>query len=129
LAEAVASGSSCKNLVLVTFQVAHGSVFTDLLCYPYSVTPEDWYCTTEHPLRSVGRRTWLCVFDPKADGCPDLKDPQKFKEFLQDKYEKKKWLPTPHNLVLRHYHCPLPNQILHGQPPPPPGTQTAKRWK
>ncbi|XP_007551355.1 arf-GAP domain and FG repeat-containing protein 2 isoform X1 [Poecilia latipinna] len=39
----------------------------------------------------VGRRTWLCVFDPKADGCPDLKDPQKFKEFLQDKYEKKKW--------------------------------------
>ncbi|XP_038140863.1 arf-GAP domain and FG repeat-containing protein 2 isoform X2 [Cyprinodon tularosa] len=39
----------------------------------------------------VGRRTWLCVFGPKADGCPDLKDPQKFKEFLQDKYEKKKW--------------------------------------
>uniref|UniRef100_A0A3B3XGV5 Arf-GAP domain-containing protein n=1 Tax=Poecilia mexicana TaxID=48701 RepID=A0A3B3XGV5_9TELE len=39
----------------------------------------------------VGRRTWLCVCDRKADGCPDLKDPQKFKEFLQDKYEKKKW--------------------------------------
>ncbi|KAM4536337.1 arf-GAP domain and FG repeat-containing protein 2 isoform 2-T2 [Odontesthes bonariensis] len=39
----------------------------------------------------VGRRTWLCVFDPKADGCPDMKDSQKFKEFLQDKYEKKKW--------------------------------------
>uniref|UniRef100_A0A1A7XYA2 Zgc:114045 n=1 Tax=Iconisemion striatum TaxID=60296 RepID=A0A1A7XYA2_9TELE len=39
----------------------------------------------------VGRRTWLCVFDLKADGFPDLKDSQKFKEFLQDKYEKKKW--------------------------------------
>ncbi|KAK9524763.1 hypothetical protein VZT92_017131 [Zoarces viviparus] len=39
----------------------------------------------------VGRRTWLCVFDPKTDGCSDMKDPQKFKEFLQDKYEKKKW--------------------------------------
>uniref|UniRef100_A0AAQ5X0S0 Arf-GAP domain-containing protein n=1 Tax=Amphiprion ocellaris TaxID=80972 RepID=A0AAQ5X0S0_AMPOC len=39
----------------------------------------------------VGRRTWLCVFDPKADGCSDMKDSQKFKEFLQDKYEKKKW--------------------------------------
>ncbi|KAM6909079.1 arf-GAP domain and FG repeat-containing protein 2 [Xenentodon cancila] len=39
----------------------------------------------------VGRRTWLCVFDPKADSFPDLKDSQKFKEFLQDKYEKKKW--------------------------------------
>lgn len=39
----------------------------------------------------VGRRTWLCVFDPKADGCANMKDSQKFKEFLQDKYEKKKW--------------------------------------
>ncbi|XP_028998713.1 arf-GAP domain and FG repeat-containing protein 2 isoform X2 [Betta splendens] len=39
----------------------------------------------------VGRRTWLCVFDPKTDGCADMKDSQKFKEFLQDKYEKKKW--------------------------------------
>ncbi|XP_071765559.1 arf-GAP domain and FG repeat-containing protein 2 isoform X1 [Centroberyx gerrardi] len=39
----------------------------------------------------VGRRTWLCVFDPKTDGCSDMRDSQKFKEFLQDKYEKKKW--------------------------------------
>ncbi|XP_029311100.1 arf-GAP domain and FG repeat-containing protein 2 isoform X2 [Cottoperca gobio] len=39
----------------------------------------------------VGRRTWLCVFDPKTEGCSDMKDSQKFKEFLQDKYEKKKW--------------------------------------
>ncbi|XP_074518301.1 arf-GAP domain and FG repeat-containing protein 2 isoform X1 [Halichoeres trimaculatus] len=39
----------------------------------------------------VGRRTWLCVFDPKTDGCSNMKDSQKFKEFLQDKYEKKKW--------------------------------------
>uniref|UniRef100_A0A3P9KJS4 Arf-GAP domain-containing protein n=1 Tax=Oryzias latipes TaxID=8090 RepID=A0A3P9KJS4_ORYLA len=39
----------------------------------------------------VGRRTWLCVFDPKTNRLPDMKDPQKFKEFLQDKYEKKKW--------------------------------------
>lgn len=39
----------------------------------------------------VGRRTWLCVFDPKTDCCSDMKDSQKFKEFLQDKYEKKKW--------------------------------------
>uniref|UniRef100_H3CXR7 ArfGAP with FG repeats 2 n=1 Tax=Tetraodon nigroviridis TaxID=99883 RepID=H3CXR7_TETNG len=39
----------------------------------------------------VGRRTWLCAFDPKTSGCPDTKDSQKLKEFLQDKYEKKKW--------------------------------------
>ncbi|XP_010886115.1 arf-GAP domain and FG repeat-containing protein 2 isoform X2 [Esox lucius] len=39
----------------------------------------------------VGRRTWLCAFDPKTDGCFDKRDSQKLKEFLQDKYEKKKW--------------------------------------
>ncbi|KAM6949589.1 arf-GAP domain and FG repeat-containing protein 2 [Aplochiton taeniatus] len=39
----------------------------------------------------VGRRTWLCTFDPKTDGGFDKRDSQKLKEFLQDKYEKKKW--------------------------------------
>ncbi|XP_043100208.1 arf-GAP domain and FG repeat-containing protein 2 isoform X2 [Puntigrus tetrazona] len=39
----------------------------------------------------VGRRTWLCIFDPKTDGCFDARDTQKLKEFLQDKYERKKW--------------------------------------
>ncbi|XP_077598753.1 arf-GAP domain and FG repeat-containing protein 2 isoform X2 [Stigmatopora nigra] len=41
----------------------------------------------------VGRRTWLCALEPKVDGrhACDAKDSQKFKEFLQDKYEKKKW--------------------------------------
>ncbi|XP_016143457.1 arf-GAP domain and FG repeat-containing protein 2-like [Sinocyclocheilus grahami] len=39
----------------------------------------------------VGRRTWLCIFDPKTDGCLDARDTQKLKEFLQDKYERKKW--------------------------------------
>ncbi|TRY96356.1 hypothetical protein DNTS_000522 [Danionella cerebrum] len=39
----------------------------------------------------VGRRTWLCSFDPKSDGCFDGRDTQKLKEFLQDKYERKKW--------------------------------------
>ncbi|KAJ8254776.1 hypothetical protein GJAV_G00197230 [Gymnothorax javanicus] len=39
----------------------------------------------------VGKRTWLCAFDPKTDGCFDPRDAQRLKEFLQDKYEKKKW--------------------------------------
>ncbi|XP_052416787.1 arf-GAP domain and FG repeat-containing protein 2 isoform X2 [Carassius gibelio] len=39
----------------------------------------------------VGRRTWLCIFDPKTDGCFDARDTRKLKEFLQDKYERKKW--------------------------------------
>lgn len=39
----------------------------------------------------VGKRMWLCTFDPKTDGSFDPRDSQKFKEFLQDKYERKKW--------------------------------------
>ncbi|XP_046708174.1 arf-GAP domain and FG repeat-containing protein 2 isoform X2 [Silurus meridionalis] len=39
----------------------------------------------------VGKRMWLCTFDPKTDGCFDTRDSQKFKEFLQEKYERKKW--------------------------------------
>ncbi|MCJ8731431.1 hypothetical protein PDJAM_G00199550 [Pangasius djambal] len=39
----------------------------------------------------VGKRMWLCTFDPKTDGSFDTCDSQKFKEFLQDKYERKKW--------------------------------------
>ncbi|KAM9501609.1 arf-GAP domain and FG repeat-containing protein 2 isoform 2-T2 [Clarias gariepinus] len=39
----------------------------------------------------VGKRMWLCTFDPKTDGSFDRRDSQKFKEFLQDKYERKKW--------------------------------------
>uniref|UniRef100_A0A3B3S0P4 ArfGAP with FG repeats 2 n=1 Tax=Paramormyrops kingsleyae TaxID=1676925 RepID=A0A3B3S0P4_9TELE len=39
----------------------------------------------------VGKRTWLCAYDPKTDGCFDTRDAQRLKEFLQDKYEKKKW--------------------------------------
>ncbi|XP_035263408.1 arf-GAP domain and FG repeat-containing protein 2 isoform X2 [Anguilla anguilla] len=45
----------------------------------------------ELPHRHVGKRTWLCAFDPKTDGCFDARDAQRLKEFLQDKYEKKKW--------------------------------------
>ncbi|KAI5625842.1 hypothetical protein C0J50_14593 [Silurus asotus] len=39
----------------------------------------------------VGKRMWLCTFDPKTDGGFDTRDSQKFKEFLQEKYERKKW--------------------------------------
>ncbi|TSK77056.1 Arf-GAP domain and FG repeat-containing protein 1 [Bagarius yarrelli] len=39
----------------------------------------------------VGKRMWLCTFDPKTDGSFDTRDSQKLKEFLQDKYERRKW--------------------------------------
>ncbi|CAK6952889.1 arf-GAP domain and FG repeat-containing protein 2 isoform X3 [Scomber scombrus] len=79
----------------------------------------------------VGRRTWLCVFDPKTDACSDMKDSQKFKEFLQDKYEKKKWHFSksknrrdvegpwsPGVQAVPPSHGPLANQVPpHNMPP------------
>ncbi|XP_037117960.1 arf-GAP domain and FG repeat-containing protein 2 isoform X3 [Syngnathus acus] len=77
----------------------------------------------------VGRRTWLCAFEPKTDGCSDMKDSQKFKEFLQDKYEKKKWHfsknknrrdvegPWSPGVQTVLVHGPLAGQPLHNLPP------------
>lgn len=37
------------------------------------------------------RRVWLGTFNPRTSLLPDSRDPQKVKEFLQEKYEKKRW--------------------------------------
>ncbi|XP_051982805.1 arf-GAP domain and FG repeat-containing protein 2 isoform X2 [Xyrauchen texanus] len=74
----------------------------------------------------VGRRTWLCMFDPKADGCFDARDTQKLKEFLQDKYERKKWHFSK-NKIRRDAETPwgpgvqavpAPHGPAQSQPPP-----------
>ncbi|XP_030330424.1 arf-GAP domain and FG repeat-containing protein 2 isoform X2 [Strigops habroptila] len=41
------------------------------------------------------RRVWLGTFDPRTSARPDARDPQRLKEFLQDKYEKKRWYVAP----------------------------------
>nr|XP_006114714.1 arf-GAP domain and FG repeat-containing protein 2 isoform X2 [Pelodiscus sinensis] len=44
------------------------------------------------------RKVWLCSFDPRTSLLPDSRDPQKVKEFLQEKYEKKRWyVPVDQN--------------------------------
>ncbi|XP_058490068.1 arf-GAP domain and FG repeat-containing protein 1a isoform X3 [Solea solea] len=35
--------------------------------------------------------TWLGLYDDRTTSIPDFREPQKVKEFLQDKYEKKRW--------------------------------------
>lgn len=34
---------------------------------------------------------WLGLYDDRNVAIPDFREPQKVKEFLQDKYEKKRW--------------------------------------
>ncbi|KAH0626037.1 hypothetical protein JD844_000736 [Phrynosoma platyrhinos] len=41
------------------------------------------------------RKIWLGTFDSRTSLLPDSQDPQKVKEFLQEKYEKKKWYVSP----------------------------------
>ncbi|XP_055520932.1 arf-GAP domain and FG repeat-containing protein 1-like isoform X3 [Leucoraja erinacea] len=43
----------------------------------------------------VCRQIWLGLFDSRSSVIPDYRDPQKIKEFLQDKYEKKRWYVPP----------------------------------
>ncbi|XP_043858297.1 arf-GAP domain and FG repeat-containing protein 2 isoform X3 [Dromiciops gliroides] len=43
----------------------------------------------------VCRKIWLGLFDTQTSLVPDSRDPQKVKEFLQEKYEKKRWYVPP----------------------------------
>ncbi|KAM7399492.1 hypothetical protein PAMP_018759 [Pampus punctatissimus] len=41
------------------------------------------------------KQIWLGLYDDKTSSIPDFREPQKVKEFLQEKYEKKKWYVPP----------------------------------
>ncbi|XP_068136626.1 arf-GAP domain and FG repeat-containing protein 1 isoform X9 [Hyperolius riggenbachi] len=43
----------------------------------------------------VCKQIWLGLFDDRSSAIPDFRDPQKVKEFLQEKYEKKRWFVPP----------------------------------
>ncbi|XP_016363228.1 arf-GAP domain and FG repeat-containing protein 1-like isoform X1 [Sinocyclocheilus anshuiensis] len=43
----------------------------------------------------VCKRIWLSLYDDRNLAIPDFREPQKVKEFLQDKYEKKRWYVPP----------------------------------
>uniref|UniRef100_A0A3P8YTE5 Arf-GAP domain-containing protein n=1 Tax=Esox lucius TaxID=8010 RepID=A0A3P8YTE5_ESOLU len=41
------------------------------------------------------KQIWLGLYDDRTSSIPDFREPQKVKEFLQDKYEKKRWFVPP----------------------------------
>ncbi|KAM4565735.1 arf-GAP domain and FG repeat-containing protein 1a isoform 10-T10 [Odontesthes bonariensis] len=41
------------------------------------------------------KRIWLGLYDDRTSSVPDFREPQKVKEFLQEKYEKKRWYVPP----------------------------------
>ncbi|KAF4799764.1 ArfGAP with FG repeat 2 [Turdus rufiventris] len=75
------------------------------------------------------RRVWLGTFDPRTSLLPDSRDPQKVKEFLQEKYEKKRWYVAPEQVKPSQSSTaePVPPQALRGDtgtlPQPRPAAQ------
>uniref|UniRef100_A0A4W6FHQ5 ArfGAP with FG repeats 1b n=1 Tax=Lates calcarifer TaxID=8187 RepID=A0A4W6FHQ5_LATCA len=43
----------------------------------------------------VCKHIWLGLYDDRTSVVPDFREPQKVKEFLQEKYEKKRWYVPP----------------------------------
>ncbi|XP_066508586.1 arf-GAP domain and FG repeat-containing protein 1-like isoform X2 [Hoplias malabaricus] len=43
----------------------------------------------------VCKHIWLGLYDDHSSAVPDFREPQKVKEFLQEKYEKKRWYVPP----------------------------------
>lgn len=51
-------------------------------------------CATElfcYCVFQVCKQIWLGLYDDRTSSIPDFREPQKVKEFLQEKYEKKRW--------------------------------------
>ncbi|XP_033832329.1 arf-GAP domain and FG repeat-containing protein 1a isoform X1 [Periophthalmus magnuspinnatus] len=43
----------------------------------------------------VCKQIWLGLYDDRTSSIPDFREPQKVKDFLQEKYEKKRWWVPP----------------------------------
>nr|KAF6354227.1 ArfGAP with FG repeats 2 [Myotis myotis] len=69
----------------------------------------------------VCRKIWLGLFDARTSLIPDSRDPQKVKEFLQEKYEKKRWYVPPDQVKGPTYtkgsaSTPIQGSIPEGKP-------------
>ncbi|KAM6155955.1 arf-GAP domain and FG repeat-containing protein 2 [Rhynchocyon petersi] len=69
----------------------------------------------------VCRKIWLGLFDARTSLVPDSRDPQKVKEFLQEKYEKKRWYVPPDQVKGSTYtkgsaSTPMQGSIPEGKP-------------
>uniref|UniRef100_A0A2K6C631 ArfGAP with FG repeats 2 n=1 Tax=Macaca nemestrina TaxID=9545 RepID=A0A2K6C631_MACNE len=83
------------------------------------ITVGSFVCTTCSGL--VCRKIWLGLFDARTSLVPDSRDPQKVKEFLQEKYEKKRWYVPPDQVKGPAYtkgsaSTPVQGSIPEGKP-------------
>ncbi|XP_053728409.1 arf-GAP domain and FG repeat-containing protein 1a isoform X4 [Synchiropus splendidus] len=55
----------------------------------------------------VCKHIWLGLYNEKSTSVPDFREPQKVKEFLQDKYEKKRWYVPPDQAKVASVHASI----------------------
>ncbi|XP_064262368.1 LOW QUALITY PROTEIN: arf-GAP domain and FG repeat-containing protein 2 [Passer domesticus] len=72
------------------------------------------------------RRVWLGTLDPRASLLPDCRDAQRLKEFLREKYERKRWYVAPE--PAKEQVKPPPERRSRAGAPPAPSTGTPGRW-
>lgn len=69
--------------------------FCPLICSSTCLCLSNSVCLFIHlPLSvcpQVCKQIWLGLYDDRTSSVPDFRESQKVKEFLQDKYEKKRW--------------------------------------
>ncbi|KAJ8397286.1 hypothetical protein AAFF_G00441200 [Aldrovandia affinis] len=67
----------------------------------------------------VCKQIWLGLYDDRTSAIPDFREPQKVKEFLQEKYEKKRWFVPPDQARVHQQHPEvLPLKSLLGESAP-----------
>ncbi|KAG9343627.1 hypothetical protein JZ751_013797 [Albula glossodonta] len=80
-----------------------------------NMTVGSFVCTTcsgilrgLNPPHRFCRQIWLGLYDDRTSAIPDFREPQKVKEFLQEKYEKKRWyVPLEQAKVVASVHASI----------------------
>nr|XP_054402987.1 arf-GAP domain and FG repeat-containing protein 1-like [Pongo abelii] len=86
-----------NNMLVIEFCLGPRYLFGELLMYllKISLSEDVEFNIFFKFFPKVCKQIWLGLFDDRSSAIPDFRDPQKVKEFLQEKYEKKRWYVPP----------------------------------
>ncbi|KAG7277382.1 hypothetical protein CRUP_033337, partial [Coryphaenoides rupestris] len=95
-------GPTYANMTVGSFVCTTCSGILRGLHPPHRVKSISMTTFTQHEIEFLQKHTnevckhiWLGLYDDRTSVVPDFREPQKVKEFLQEKYEKKRWYVPP----------------------------------
>lgn len=95
-------GPTYANMTVGSFVCTTCSGILRGLNPPHRVKSISMTIFTQHEIEFLQKHTnevckhiWLGLYDDRTSVVPDFREPQKVKEFLQEKYEKKRWYVPP----------------------------------